>query len=198
MNSDTSNGEYADRLLNLEQVWWKRLLDPQLVYKHHLHRLKPGYTLDIGCGLGRNLLHIGGNGVGIDHNARAVEIARSRGLRAFTAENFESSEWNKSASFDTILFSHIFEHMTANQAELLIALYLPTLKASGRVITICPQEAGYASDPTHVNYLDLSALRALAARQRLVVIEEYSFPFPSFVGTFFKYNENISIWKKTG
>jgi len=195
MTNDTSHKYYADRLLQLEQVWWKRLLNPQMIYRNHLRRLNPGFTLDIGCGLGRNLLHIGGNGVGIDHSERAVQIARSRGLSAFTASDFDLSEWNKPAAFDTILFSHIFEHMTAEQAGQLISSYRHNLKPAGRLIAICPQEAGYASDPTHVNYLDLSALRTMAAAQKLDVIAEYSFPFPAFAGSFFKYNENISIWR---
>jgi hypothetical protein len=41
---------------------------------------------DVGCGLGRNLGHLDGNGVGVDHNAESVAIAQSRGLRAFRNE----------------------------------------------------------------------------------------------------------------
>ena len=75
----TEGAAYADRLERLETVWWKRALDVQRPYRWNLRRLDPGFTLDIGCGLGRNLSHLDGNGVGVDHNPDSVAIARSRG-----------------------------------------------------------------------------------------------------------------------
>ena len=32
--------------------------------------------------------------------------------------------------------------------------YLPGLRAGGKVLFICPQERGYASDATHVRFTD--------------------------------------------
>jgi len=93
-----------------ESAWWKRIIDVQAPYRWNLCRLNPGFTLDIGCGLGRNLINLSGNGVGIDHNPHSVEIASSRGLRVFTPESFEDSSFNKHAHFDSILLSHVVEH----------------------------------------------------------------------------------------
>src|SRR4051794_27828148 len=76
----TEDAAYAYRLARLETVWWKRWLDVQRPYRWNLRRLEPGFTLDIGCGLGRNLSHLGGDGVGIDHNEESVATARARGL----------------------------------------------------------------------------------------------------------------------
>ncbi len=45
-----------------------------------LTRINPGFVLDVGCGLGRNLANIGGYGVGVDHNSESVAVACSRGL----------------------------------------------------------------------------------------------------------------------
>ena len=53
---------YADRLQTLEQARWKQLLDVQAPYRWNIRRLGLGRTLDVGCGLGRNLAHLGGAG----------------------------------------------------------------------------------------------------------------------------------------
>ena len=48
-------------------------------YRWNLRRLDLGFTLEIGCGIGRNLEHLDGNGIGIDHNEEAVRIAHTGG-----------------------------------------------------------------------------------------------------------------------
>ena len=59
-------------------VWWKKLLDVQAPYRWNLQRLKLGLTLEIGCGIGRNLMHLKGQGIGIDHNFQSVEMQESK------------------------------------------------------------------------------------------------------------------------
>jgi hypothetical protein len=60
--------EYTDLLLRLQTKRWKRLLHVQAPWGWNLRRLNPGFTLEIGCGIGRNLLQLGGTGVGTDTN----------------------------------------------------------------------------------------------------------------------------------
>jgi SAM-dependent methyltransferase len=187
---------YSARLLRKESVWWKKLLDVQAPYRWNLRRLNPGFTIDIGCGLGRNLLHLNGNGVGIDHNRHAVEIARSRGLQAYTLEAFKESSFNRPASFDSMLLSHVAEHLAEAEVVELLREHLPLLKANGQVIIICPQDYGYRSDPTHVQFLDFGRLRNIAYQAGLMPIREYSFPFPRVFGHLFKYNEFVAVSRK--
>jgi len=188
---------YSARLLKKEGVWWKKLLDVQAPYRWNLRRLNPGFTIDIGCGLGRNLLHLNGNGVGIDHNAHAVEIARSRGLQAFTIEGFRESPFNRAASFDSILLSHVAEHLTEPEVVDMLRAHLPLLKPGGQVIIICPQDYGYRSDPTHIQFLDFGRLRCIAHQAGLMPVKEYSFPFPRVFGHLFKYNEFVAVSRKS-
>src|SRR4029078_13312599 len=89
----TREASYTDRLTRLESVWWKRLLDVQRPYRWNLQRLQLGFTLDLGGGLGRTLVTLEGNGVGVDHNEASVAVATGRGLVAFTPEAFGASEY---------------------------------------------------------------------------------------------------------
>jgi 2-polyprenyl-3-methyl-5-hydroxy-6-metoxy-1,4-benzoquinol methylase len=193
---DTQNDQYTRRLVSKEGVWWKRLLDVQAPYRWNLQRLNLGFTLDIGCGLGRNLLHINGNGVGVDHNQSSVEIARSHGLKAFVTDEFDKSEFNKQDTFDAMLIAHVVEHMTIQEAVALLARYLPLLKPNGTVVLITPQERGFSSDPTHVEFMDFEALRKIHLQVGLEPLREYSFPFPRSAGRFFTYNEFVSLSRR--
>lgn len=188
----TADSNYTERLITLSDPLWKRILNVQAPYRWNLRRLKLGFTLDIGCGLGRNLAHLGG-GVGIDHNPHSVEVARSRGQKAYLPEDFDKSEFNCPSRFDSILLAHVVEHMTQVEAIALLGKYLPLLKKDGRVVLIAPQEAGYKSDHTHVQFTDFDGLRRIGQENRLTHLQQYSFPFPRLVGRFFKYNEFVSI-----
>jgi hypothetical protein len=75
----------------------------------------------------------------------------------------------------------------------LLASYLPFVRTGGRVVVICPQAAGYRSDPTHVRFLDFAAMTDLVTSAGGVVERRYSFPFPTPAGRFFKYNEFVVV-----
>jgi len=184
----TSREDYADRLVRLETKGWKRALDVQRPYRWNLKRQTLGRTLDVGCGIGRNLAALSADSLGVDHNAQSVEIARQRGYQAVTSEEF-SAHPPPAASFDSMLLAHVVEHMTVEQARQLLTSYLPYLKPGGRVMLICPQRRGYRTDATHVQFFDFAALRQLATSVGLVVTREYSFPLPEIAGSVFPYNE---------
>jgi SAM-dependent methyltransferase len=194
--ASTEETAYTERLKRLQLVWWKRVLDVQLPYRRHLQSLKLGFVLDLGCGLGRNLLNLGGRGVGVDHNPEAVATARARGVEAYLPEEFLGSPHAREGRFDSLLLSHVAEHMVFEEARALVAKYLPYVADGGRVVFLTPQIAGYRSDPTHVEFFDLDRLRKLASRLRLDVEREYSFPFPLIAGRVFKYNEFTVVARK--
>jgi 2-polyprenyl-3-methyl-5-hydroxy-6-metoxy-1,4-benzoquinol methylase len=193
---DTRDPRYTARLVATQSAWWKRWLDVQAPYRWNLRRLDLGFTLDIGCGVGRNLVNLSGHGVGVDHNKEFIEIARARGLSVFTPEQFRTTSFNIVEGFDSILVAHVAEHMTEQQAAMLLSEYLPLLRPQGQVILITPQEAGYRSDPTHVQFMDFAALRRIASVLGLIHLREYSFPFGRLLGRCFRHNEFVSISKK--
>src|SRR5262245_57452358 len=112
----TSSREYAERLIGLQTAAWKRWVGAQTLFRWNLLRLEPGFTLDLGCGIGRNLMHLGREGVGVDTNEHCVRTVRTRGLTAFTPDEFfRSGEYSRPGTFDTILLSHVAEHMNEDQ-----------------------------------------------------------------------------------
>lgn len=194
--ASTAGSDYTDRLRRLEGARWKQMLDVQAPYRWNVRRLNLGRTLDVGCGLGRNLAHLNGNGVGVDHNAESVAAARSRGFEAYTVEEFLRSPRAMPGSFDSMLVAHVVEHMQAEDALALIGSYLPYLAPSAQVCFITPQEAGYRSDVTHVRFVDLAGLSVLSRQLGLRVQKGYSFPFPRAFGKVFRYNEFVLVARR--
>ena len=189
----TALPEYTERLATLETSGLKRLLPTQAPYRWNIRRLHLGRVLDVGCGLGRNLLGLSPDSVGVDHNEHSVATARARGLNAYTPEEFAASEDGKPGSFDSLLCAHVLEHLEQDVAEELLTAYLPSLKPGGKVVVITPQEAGYASDATHVRFVDLDGLRTHAEKSGVDVLRAYSFPLPRAAGRSFKYNEFVMV-----
>lgn len=188
--SDSTSDDYAGRLKS-QLVWWKRLLDVQAPYRWNLRRLRPGFMLDVGCGLGRNLAHVRGHGVGVDPNRACLAIAGAAGFEVYTPDEFAASPRAQGRPFDSLLVSHVLEHMSFDEAVGLVRANLPFLKPGGQVILITPQELGYAADPTHHHFMDFAELRRLAEALDLQVVRDFSFPFPRWVGRLFKYNEFV-------
>lgn len=185
----TESEDYANRLVRLEGSWWKRLLPVQAPYRWNLRRYHLGRTLDVGCGVGRNLATLDRGSVGVDHNATSVRVACERGHTALTVEEFEASDLARPGGFDALLLAHVIEHLSPVAGRELMTAYLPYLRPGGRVLLICPQERGYASDPTHETFTTGEDLVTLARDVGLVAERWRSFPLPRRAGTAFVYNE---------
>ena len=197
MTQDTIGGaDYANRLVALQTARWKRWLGVQVPFRWNLRRLAPGFTLDVGCGIGRNLLHLRGHGVGIDTNGHCVRVARARGLVAFTPEEFAESMYNRPGYFDAILLAHVAEHLAEGDTIGLIRRYSLLVRPQGQLILICPQEAGFASDPSHVEFMDIERLARIASHTGFPPERSFSFPFPRWAGRLFTYNEFVLVGRK--
>jgi 2-polyprenyl-3-methyl-5-hydroxy-6-metoxy-1,4-benzoquinol methylase len=196
VSKSTAEPGYAARLDELERRRLARWFDVQAPYRRNIRRMEPGFVLDVGCGLGRNLRHLDGNGVGIDHNADSVEVARSRGLTVFTPDEFRASQYAVPGRFDSLLLAHVVEHLDEPGGRDLVVEHLPFVKPDGRVILICPQQAGFRSDDTHVTYYDREGLVRFAESCGLEAERPRSFPFPTVVGRVFPYNETIVVARR--
>jgi SAM-dependent methyltransferase len=186
----TETRAYKDRLFRLQKKSWKKRLKIQKFYARQVLLLEPGRVLEVGCGIGRLLEHLP-DALGIDHNVHSVELARELGFKAFTELDFKNSEFNVVESFDSILLAHVVEHLTFQESVDLISNYLPLLKTDGKLIIICPQESGYKSDKTHITFSGFSEIRDICEILDFKVQIEKSFPFPRFMGHFFRFNEFV-------
>lgn len=195
---DTRGEDYARRLQSREGARWKQLLDVQRPYRWNLRRYDLGRTLDVGCGIGRNLVSLPTGSVGVDHNAHSIELARGRGFTAYSTEEWDSVDDNRPAAYDALLLAHVIEHMPAAEGEAVVRMYLPNLRPGGRVLFICPQERGYDSDPTHVRWTTDEDLADLARTVGLEPEVRRSFPFPRVAGKVFTYNEFNVLARKPG
>ncbi len=187
------DANYARRLQRLSGRRWKRLVPNP--YRWNIRRLATGRVLDVGCGIGRCLDFVRPRGVGVDPNETAVAVCREKGHQAFLPDEFSIAYQLPAASprFDTLLCSHVLEHLDEPTGVALVRSYLSLLDSGGRVILITPQERGQRSDPTHVRLMDADALAALTEQCGLVIERIASFPLPRRFGRWFIYNETVTI-----
>jgi len=192
-SSAAADAAYAAWLESVARSRWRRWLDVQAPYRWNLRRMGLGRTLDVGCGVGRNLRTLGAGSVGIDRNAQAVEFARRAGLLALQPDAFRASPHAQPHSFDALLFAHVLEHMSRGDAVSLVREHLPYLAGGGRVVVITPQERGFASDKSHVEFLDFAQIDHILRESGLEPLRFFSFPLPRFFGRIFAYNEFVGI-----
>jgi 2-polyprenyl-3-methyl-5-hydroxy-6-metoxy-1,4-benzoquinol methylase len=185
----TASSEYAELLAEMQGARWKRYAPNP--YRWFVRSRHLGFTLDVGCGIGRGLGYLGGHGVGIDHNADSVRICRERGFEAFVPNDFLASEYAQPGRFDALMSAHVIEHVPPDQATEMLDTYLPYVRAGGRVVLITPQERGFATMPTHVTFTDADALTRLCTDAGLLVRAQRSFPLPRPAGRWFVYNEFV-------
>jgi len=82
------------------------------------------------------------------------------------------------------------------EAVRILGGYLDYLAPGGILVMICPQERGYASDSTHVEFTDLDGLADVADQLGLAVRRRMPFPLPRFAGRLFTYNESVLVASK--
>lgn len=180
--------------MRLGEARWKQALGVQLPYRWNVRRLLGGReVLEVGCGIGRNLAHLAPRAIGVDHNERSVQACRERGLTAFTTAEFAATEHARQGRFGGLLAAHLVEHMSRAEAVATLRAYLPYLRDDARMVLICPQERGFASDATHVEFADFDALCAIAASLGFTERRRLSFPFPRAAGRVFTHNEFVLV-----
>jgi SAM-dependent methyltransferase len=189
--SSTTSLEYTERLIKKQDSGLKKLIKTFDPYKHHIRKVIEGKTLEVGCGIGRVIGFSPEQIVGVDHNAHSIETCQNKGFQAFRVEEFQTTFGAQ--NFQTLIMSHLLEHMSIQESVDLINFYKPYLVNQAKVIAITPQEVGYRSDHTHAEFVDFSKLREIFQKSGVELQTEYSFPFPRFMGKIFIYNEFVAI-----
>ena len=187
----STDAAYTSRLQRLSGKHWKRFVPNP--YRWNIRRLAKGRVLDVGCGIGRCLDFVRPRGVGVDPNASAIDVCRSHGHEAYVPDEFATAYADAGERFDTLLCSHVVEHLDEATGAELLRTYIPLVRRGGRVVLITPQERGQRSDATHVRFIDEATLSTLARDSGLRIDKVSSFPLPRIFGRWFVYNETVTI-----
>ncbi len=119
-------------------------------------------VLDVGCGNGRYLELLASAGhrpTGVDANPATVERMRSQGYEVYAPSNLPDPS---DEGFDTVLMSHVVEHMTPDQMLETIDLYLGYLAPGGALVVASPlMYPGFYDDYDHVKPYTPQALARL-------------------------------------
>ena len=110
------------------------------------------------------------------------------------AERLESLS---GARFGSLLCAHVVEHMRFEDAVEFVGAHGRTVRPCGPVALLVPQEAGYRSDPTHVEYMDFVRLHRFLEAHGIEPERSYSFPFPRIVGRVFPHNEFVVVGRRS-
>jgi len=146
--------------------------------------LPPGKVLDVGCGDGAFLAlarERGWSGVGVDYEARMIDLARARGVDAHAQDFGAFLRARASKEFDAVVLFDVLEH--AGEPRELLERVKPVLKRGGHLAVTFPDDARprffgreeWDYPPHHFTRWTAAALRAFLEREGFAVVDLYSF-----------------------
>jgi SAM-dependent methyltransferase len=150
-----------------------------------------GYVLDIGCGPGVYLEHYSGPSLGIDAHPSNIKICVNKGIKAIEDD---ANRFLQENSFDTVLLSHILEHL--DDPGMVIENAYRCTKPGGRIIVIVPCHEGYVSglnnEVGHKHFITEKYIDDTIVKFGCRKVKAYTFP-PIIGG---KYQELRMIFEK--
>ncbi len=155
-------------------------------YLRSAARLVSGPTIDFGCGVGEFLRVLPAGSTGLEINRATVEFCQRQGL---PVEHYDADvdDWTMSAlrdsgrRFRSISISHVLEHLHEPLAHLNALLRAARTLGVERALVIVPGRAGYASDATHLTFVDRAMLEDPRAVEGTPFKLERSVYFPGDV-----------------
>ncbi|HSR29852.1 MAG TPA: methyltransferase domain-containing protein [Anaerolineae bacterium] len=150
-------GEFYNYMHALDQVdetWNREVLGYYVSFFSQCSRV-----LDVGCGEGQfiELLQAEGvDAVGVDLDARMVEVCRQKGLDVVAADLFHYLPQHQ-GQFDGIFSSNLIEHLSAQDAVRFVRTAFEALRPGGRFLIATPNPASpivhlheFWRDATHI------------------------------------------------
>jgi SAM-dependent methyltransferase len=132
-------------------------------YLRSAARLVTGPTIDFGCGIGEFLRLLPAGSTGLEINQATVDFCRRQGL---DVEHYDADvdDWSLSAlrasgrQYRSIAISHVLEHLHDPVGKLNALLRAARPLGVERALVIVPGRSGYASDATHLTFVDRAML----------------------------------------
>ena len=167
----------------------------KLFYVNPIVRQFRGYVLDIGCGIGAYLEEYPGRSLGIDAHENNVKRCQEKKINAIKAD---ANSFVQENAFDTVLLSHLLEHLT-EPSRVLENAYLSTTRG-GLIIIVVPCLTGFMYGFNDLlghkqfiteEYVDHYILRKFGCKK----LKSYMFPCIS-LPFFDRYRELRIIYQK--
>ncbi|CAD2260994.1 class I SAM-dependent methyltransferase [Xanthomonas arboricola] len=171
------------------------------IYLRSAQSLLRGPTLDFGCGVGELLGRLPEGSRGLEYNGATVAYCRRRGLVVDHydgfADNWQLSVIPDSIRFESMVVSHVLEHLEAPAAIFSNLARAARRLGVQRLLVIVPGKAGFRSDPTHLTFIDsqfLSGSELVAAAGFKLQTLRY-FPFDKrWLGDWFTHHEIQALY----
>ena len=176
-------GDYTDYQIgnaDYTSEWPARVAEARKIMRHKfaLVGLSEGVFLDIGCSEGYYVeaaSSLGFDSYGVEIAGERVEVAKSRGLKIFSFEDYEV----KKEFYDVVLLRHVIEHVPSFLDA--ITDGLKQLKVGGFLVIETPNQGAFLSrlrsnkiqqdrfvghvyPPSHIHGFSLKAYEKIASR----------------------------------
>lgn len=146
-------------------------------YAKYFDQGRPILEIGFGDGTLMQLMQEQGYSVmGVDRNARWVERALGRNLRAVEGDALRFLREHEEA-FGGIILSHVIEHIPVERNDALIEACFRSLTGNGMILIITPNvhtlsgAADFWNDPSHVRAYTLESLQRLLAGGGFEVVD---------------------------
>lgn len=155
----------------------------------YLQQKEGGRSLDIGCADGLYLQYLGKNAVGIEQVQSLAEKARAGSLNVIVGDVCAVIKSFTDKEFDTVLFSHVMEHLDCPIG--MLREIWRVLKPKGVLVIGLPIERNIYRDLLRMNYFNGTHIYAFTVRNAIKLLKEVNFEpvkvifhLPKFRGRF--------------
>lgn len=165
-----------------------------------------GPAIDFGCGVGDMLRALPAGSTGLEINPASVEHCRSNGLDVVLYDA-DSDGWTLSPlaaagrRYRSLVVSHVLEHLEEPVIKFNALLRAAERLGVEKALAIVPGKVGFASDATHLTFVD----EAMLADERIVAGTGFrlqgSHHYPldlRAVGDVFVYHELRALYVRDG
>lgn len=179
----------------------------KFVRQHYLRNLSKNFngpTIDFGCGVGDLLRILPTGSIGLEINDKSVAVCRANGLEALhyipEPDNYQLSLLKKKKrQFTSIVISHVLEHLSNPERSLNAIMRAAPALGVEQIVVVVPGLAGFRSDPTHQNFININTLRSKSITDgtQFALFESSYFPINlKFLGKIFPHHELIVEFRR--